>query len=160
MTVSRNLKERKTNKQTNKQKNNTEEASTPFILSSLFYSLLYAGASLNHEDERDMPGMTEQWTGNIVVLVHTSLRWLSSEPIFMWEQNKPLTSFLKTYLKGSKETIPCQKYILFYWKKKLVSKFIYQVFSIFNCFPLLQVKGTEYEVIDNFSFNCWDEHSI
>lgn len=44
--------------------------------------------------------------------------------------------------------------------KKLVSKFIYQVFSICNSFHLLQVKGTEYEVIDHFSFNCWDEHSI
>lgn len=54
MTVSRNLKERKT------KQNKTEEASTPFILSSLFYSLLYAGAFLNHEDERDTPGMTEQ----------------------------------------------------------------------------------------------------
>ena len=117
MTVSRNLKERKTNKQTNKQKNNTEEASTPFILSYLFYSLLYAGASLNHEDERDMPGMTEQWTGNIVVLVHTSLRWLSSEPIFMWEQNKPLTSFLKTYLKGSKEKSHVRNIFYFTGKK-------------------------------------------
>ena len=38
--------------------------------------------------------------------------------------------------------------------------FIYQVFSICNSFHLLQVKGTEYEVIDHFSFNCWDEHSI
>ena len=45
MTVSRNLKERG-------KKKKTEEASTPFILSSLFYSLLYAGAFLNHEDER------------------------------------------------------------------------------------------------------------
>ena len=46
MTVSRNLKER------GKKKKKTEEASTPFILSSLFYSLLCAGAFLNHEDER------------------------------------------------------------------------------------------------------------
>lgn len=81
-----------------------------------------------------------------------------SEHIFMWEQNKPLTSF-KTYLKERKENPMSEIYFILQEKKISVKIYISSVLNL-QLFPSLQVKGTEYEVIDHFSFNCWDEHSI